>query len=251
MDIFFIGAGPGDPELLTIKGKRIMDRADIIIYAGSLVPEELLKSARKDAVLYNSAGMTLKEVTDIYFENRQLPGIVARVHTGDPSIYGAVQEQIGFLRDNKIHFEIIPGVSSFQAAAAVLEQELTLPGVSQTVVLSRISGRTKTPALEDLSLLARSRSTMVLFLSAGNAAEVQQKLSVEYPGTTPVAVVYRAGWPDQRVFRGVLKDLGSIVDSNALKRHALIFIGDVLSGEYEESSLYSPDFTHCCRKGSQ
>ncbi|MDA3809414.1 MAG: cobalt-precorrin-4/precorrin-4 C(11)-methyltransferase, partial [Spirochaetaceae bacterium] len=187
MDVYFIGAGPGDPELITVKGQNVLKRADIVIYAGSLVSPLVLDVCRKDAKIYDSASMNLQEVSRVYKDQKDFPGIIVRLHTGDPSIYGAIQEQMDLLKKWDIPFKVIPGVSSFQASSAALEQQLTLPGVSQTVILSRISGRTKTPESEDLALLAQSRSTMVLFLSVDQALSVQEKLLPSYGGETPVA----------------------------------------------------------------
>lgn len=251
MKVYFIGAGPGDPELITVKGLRILKDADIIIYTGSLVSPDLLGECRKDAVIHDSATMNLEEVSTIYFEMKEKEGIILRLHTGDPSVYGAIQEQMDLLRKWDIPFEVVPGVSSFQAASAALQQQLTLPGVSQTVILSRISGRTKTPESEELSLLARSKSTMVLFLSVDQAEKVQEKLLPEYGVDTPVAVVYRASWPDEKIFRGTLGNLTSMVSGSGITRQALIFIGNVLDSEYEKSKLYDAAFTHGFREEAE
>ncbi len=250
MKVYFIGAGPGDPELITIKGARLIGEATVVIYAGSLVPERVLEHASDDAVIMNSASMNLDEVCAVYNEYRDSDITIARVHTGDPSIYGAIGEQIAYLREEGIPFQVIPGVSSFQASAAVLEQELTLPSVSQSVILSRISGRTPTPEKEDLALLAKAQATMILFLSIGMAKEVEEKLLKEYPPKTPVAIVYRASWPDQKVFRGTLDELAKITEDNSLTRQALIFVGEVLNNEFELSKLYDASFTHGYRKGN-
>lgn len=250
MNVFFVGAGPGDPELITIKGKKILEKADVVIYAGSLVSSELLKYCRNSASIYDSASMNLDEVSKIYRDNRGKEGIIVRLHTGDPSVYGAIQEQMDLLTLWDISYQVIPGVSSFQASSAALKQQMTLPGVSQTVILSRISGRTKTPPLEDLALLARSRATMILFLSVDQARGVQDKLLPEYGGDTPVAVVYRASWPDEKIVRGELKDLVSLVEEAHITRQALIFVGNVLQSDYEKSKLYDAAFTHGFREAS-
>lgn len=250
MKIFFMGAGPGDPELITVKGQRILKEADIVIYAGSLVSPEILNVCKDDALIHDSASMNLDEVSKIYRENKNNKGIIVRLHTGDPSVYGAIQEQMDLLNEWDISYEVVPGVSSFQASSAALKQQLTLPGVSQTVILSRISGRTKTPELEDLALLARSRSTMVLFLSVDKAEQVQEKLLSEYGGDTPVAVVYRASWPDERILRGTLKRLSALVKESGINRQALIFVGNVLDSDYEKSKLYDAAFTHGFREAT-
>ncbi len=251
MKVYFTGAGPGDPELITVKGLKILQKADILIYAGSLVSPEILKECPKDAKIYDSASMNLKEVSAIYQKMKDKKGIIVRLHTGDPSLYGAIQEQMDLLTMWKIPFEVIPGVSSFQASSATLQQQLTLPGVSQTVILSRISGRTKTPQLEDLALLARSQSTMVLFLSVDQAKSVEEKLLPQYGTDTPVAVVYRASWPDEKILRGTLGNLASLVEKSGITRQALIFVGNVLDSEYEKSKLYDAAFTHGFREASQ
>ncbi len=250
MNVFFVGAGPGDPELITIKGKNTLEKADIVIYAGSLVSPELLKYCSNSAIIHDSASMNLDEVSKIYRDNRNKEGIIVRLHTGDPSVYGAIQEQMDLLALWDISYKVIPGVSSFQASSAALKQQLTLPGVSQTVILTRISGRTKTPPLEDLALLARSRATMVLFLSVDQARSVQEKLQPEYGGETPVAVVYRASWTDEKIVRGELKNLATLVEDAQISRQALIFIGDVLQSDYEKSKLYDAAFTHGYREAS-
>lgn len=249
MKVYFVGAGPGDPDLITVKGRALLEKADTVIYAGSLVAPEILGYCRKEAHLLDSAGMSLDEVVRVYREAKGREGILVRLHTGDPAVYGAIQEQMDWLREAEIPFEVVPGVSSFQASAAALERQLTLPGVSQTVILTRISGRTKTPEAEDLALLARSQSTMVLFLSADRAAEVQEKLLPVYGGETPIAVVYRASWPDQKILRGCLADLGRLMAEAGISRQALIFVGEVLAGEYEKSRLYDAAFSHGFREG--
>ncbi len=249
MKVFFIGAGPGDPELLTLKGRRILGEADIVIHAGSLVNPEILRFARGDAEIHDSSGMNLDQVTAVYLRARSLPGTVARLHTGDPSLYGAVQEQMEFCRREGIPFETVPGVSSFSAAAAALEQELTLPGLTQTVVLTRAAGRTPTPEKEDLALLARSRPTMVLFLSMEQIQEAAEKLLTSYPPDTPAAVVYRASWPDQKIIRGTLGEIARLARREGIRRQALVVVGKALGARenpeiYQKSKLYDPGFSH-------
>jgi precorrin-4/cobalt-precorrin-4 C11-methyltransferase len=267
MKVFFVGAGPGDPDLITVKGQELINRADIIVFAGSLVNPALLPSQQEAGngkqKIYDSASMDLEEVTAVYGANKDREGTIVRLHTGDPAIYGAIQEQIDFCRDKKIPFEVVPGVSSFSAAAAVLEQELTLPGVSQSVILSRISGRTKTPPGEDIGLLAAHRASMVLFLSAGKLKETVEKLKQGYPTETPVAVVYRAGWPDQKIVRGTLSTIEEKTRKAGITRQALIIVGRVLGAthrgatqkdtqhNYEKSKLYDPGFSHGYRKARE
>lgn len=256
MKVFFIGAGPGDPELITVKGKSIIQQADVIIYAGSLVNPAILCWNQLQGELYDSAEMTLDHVCSVYAAHKEREGTIGRLHTGDPSIYGAIQEQIDFLKQEDIPFEIVPGVTSASAAAAALGQEYTLPGISQSVILSRISGRTKTPPAEDIALLAEHGATMVLFLSVGKLPETVEKLKQGYPDRTPVAVVYRASWPDQKIVIGTLNDIESKVAEAGITRQALIVVGDVLAsgraaGGYELSKLYDPQFTHGYRRGEK
>ncbi len=253
MKVYFIGAGPGDPDLITVKPKRLIEKAEIIIHAGSLVNREILEWAKKDIPKHDSAGMNLAEVTDIYRSNRHKSGSIARLQSGDPAIYGAIQEQMDFCRNHDISFEVIPGVSSFSAAAAVLEQELTLPGISQTVILSRISGRTKTPKTEDLGSLAQHKTSFVIFLSIQRIEEVVEKLKTGYPAETPVAVVYRASWPDQKILRGTLMDIAEQVRNEGITRQALVFVGATLAAHadfsiYETSRLYNSHYSHGFRR---
>ncbi|MCG8570974.1 MAG: precorrin-4 C(11)-methyltransferase [Spirochaetes bacterium] len=246
--VYFIGAGPGDPELLTIKGKKIIDQADIIIYAGSLVNKEILKDHKKDAQIYNSAEMTLEEITGIMLKERENDCLIARVHTGDPSIYGAIKEQIDFLHQHGIPYQVIPGVSSFTAAAAILEAEYTLPSVSQTVICTRIEGRTKVPAEEKLSALAKHQSSMAIFLSIGLIDQVIQELLTAYQEDTPCAVVYKASWPDQKILKGKLNQIVQQVKENQISKHALLLVGRFLDTKYEKSKLYDKNFSHGTRK---
>lgn len=249
MKVYFIGAGPGDPDLITVKGSKILSRADIVIYAGSLVSPEILSWCQKDAVIMDSAGMDLEQVCGVYGANKDRDGIIARVHTGDPSLFGAIQEQMEFLREKDISYTIIPGVSSFQAAAAALEQEYTLPGVSQSLIISRVEGRTPVPAREDLETLAKSKATMALFLSISFIDKVCEKLLTSYGRDTPAAVVYRASWPDQKILRTTLSDLPRAVKESGITRQALIIVGDVLNQNFEYSKLYDPSFSHGWRSG--
>lgn len=247
--VSFIGAGPGDPELLTIKGKRLIDSADIIIYAGSLVNPQVLADAKEDARIYNSAGMTLKEVLAVMQEGEAAGKKVVRVHTGDPAIYGAHREQMDALDNMGISYEVIPGVSSFLAAAAALKKEYTLPGVSQTVILTRMEGRTPMPEGEKLLDLARHQATMVIFLSVGMLKELCATLLQAYRPDTPAAVVYKATWEDEKIVRGTLTDLPEKVEKAGIHKTALTVVGDFLGNDYELSKLYDETFTHEFRKG--
>ena len=247
--VSFIGAGPGDPELLTIKGKRLIDSADIIIYAGSLVNPKVLADAKKDARIFNSAGMTLEEVLDVMQKGEAAGKKVVRIHTGDPAIYGAHREQMDALDRMGISYEVIPGVSSFLATAAALKKEYTLPGVSQTVILTRMEGRTPMPEGEKLLDLARHRATMVIFLSVGMLEEMCATLRQAYRPDTPAAVVYKASWEDEKIVRGTLTDLPQKVKESGIRKTALTVVGDFLGDDYELSRLYDKTFTHEFRKG--
>lgn len=249
--VYFIGAGPGDPELLTIKGKKIIDQADVIIYAGSLVNKEILKDAKPEASIYNSAHMTLEEVLEVMQQAEANNQMTARVHTGDPAVFGAHREQMDALERMGISYEVIPGVSSFFAAAAALKKEYTLPNVSQTVILTRMEGRTPMPPKEKLSDLAKHNATMVIFLSVGMIESLVQELKKEYRHDTPVAVVYKASWEDQMIVRGTLTNIAQKVLQAGIKKTALIVVGDFLGDEYELSKLYDKTFSHEYRRAKR
>jgi len=256
MKVYFVGAGPGDPELITCKGKRLITEADIVIYAGSLVNPKLLLHAGKETETHDSSGMNLREVTEIYERNKSLPGSIVRLHTGDPSVYGAIQEQIDFLKSREISFEVVPGVSAVFAAAASLNQEFTLPSISQTLILSRIAGRTPVPDGEEVESLAKHRASMALFLSVSKMDDVVEKLLEGYPAATPAAVVYRASWPDEQIITGTLEDISEKVHNSGITRQALILVGEALrameeTGFYEASKLYDPGFSHGFRKADR
>jgi precorrin-4/cobalt-precorrin-4 C11-methyltransferase len=248
--VYFIGAGPGDPELITIKGRKLLDNADVVIYAGSLVNPELLMGLK--AEVYNSASMTLDETTEIIKKSIVAGKTVVRLHTGDTSFYSAISEQIDRLRKLNIEYEVIPGVSSAMAGAAILGQELTIPEISQTVIFTRMEGRTPVPESEKLSELARHKATMVIFLSVGMVEKVKGELLQGYPEDTPVVVIEKASWPEQRVIRGVLKELDSLVKDAGIKKTALIYVGESLRASSEflgkKSKLYDKDFKHAYRK---
>lgn len=247
--VYFIGAGPGDAQLLTLKALKIIRRADIIIYAGSLVNKDILEFARKAARRYDSAKMTLEEVLGIIEKEKNNNQVIARLHSGDPSIYGAIQEQMEGCEKEGIAYEIIPGVSSYQAAAASLKQELTLPGVSQTVILTRLSGRTRVSAKEGLEKLSRIGATLVIFLSIQEIEEVVAKLKAGYGLDTPVAVVEKVTRKDERIIKAALKDIAGKVKKAKVRRQAIIIIGDVLrKGRYQHSRLYDKGFSHGFRK---
>lgn len=242
--VYFIGAGPGDPDLITVKGRKIIEQADVIIYAGSLVNSEIIGCRKPEAEVYNSASMTLEEVISVIKEKSAASGVIARVHTGDPTIYGAIREQMDELEKLSVPFEVVPGVSSFTAAASVLGMEFTLPGISQTVICTRLEGRTPVPDGEDLELLASHRASMAIFLSVHMMDEVVNKLKVHYDGATPVAVVQKATWPDQKIVQGTLDSITGKIAGEKIDRTAMILVGDFLGKDYGRSLLYDGNFSH-------
>ncbi len=248
--IHFIGAGPGDPELLTVKGKRLIDDADTVVYAGSLVNPGVLAGCRPGTEIHNSAHMDLDEVIGVMAAAHAAGRKVVRVHTGDPSVYGAIREQMDRLDGLGIGYEVVPGVSSVFACAAALKKEFTLPDVSQTVILTRMEGRTPVPEGESLAELAAHRATMAIFLSVGMIDDVAaQLIAGGYPPETPAAVVHRASWPDQEAVVGDLRDIGAKVAAAGIARTAIILVGGFLGDDYSLSKLYDPGFTTGYRQG--
>jgi len=248
MKVYFIGAGPGDPELLTLKAKRILEESDIVIYAGSLINQDILKFTRNDAVLHDSSTMELEQILKIYREAKKAGRTVARIHSGDLSFYSALQEQLDGCEKEGIDCEVIPGISSFQAAAATLRRELTLPGVSQTLILTRISGRTEVPTRENIEELTKTKATMVIFLSIHEIERVVDQLAKGYGEDTPVAVVEKASWPGERKIIGTLGNIAKKVKEAGIQRQALIVVGEVLGETYQKSKLYDANFEHGFRK---
>ena len=253
--VYFIGAGPGDPELLTLKGRRLLGEADLVIYADSLVHPDVCAFARPDAEVLGSSALTLEQVWERMEAACRTGQTVARVHSGDPSLYGALHEQLVRLEAAGIPYEIVPGVSSAFAAAAILDSELTVPGLAQTVIFTRRPNRTDRPANEDLRALAAHRATMVLFLSAASTSAVVAELQEGgYPPETPAAVVYRATWPDEQVLRGTLATIAAQVREARFTKQALILVGPALDpalhqhDAHRRSHLYSGDFTHMFRQ---
>ncbi|RMD58881.1 MAG: precorrin-4 C(11)-methyltransferase [Nitrospirae bacterium] len=247
--IYFVGAGPGDPELLTIKAKRLIDEADVIIYAGSLVNREILRDVKGS--IHDSSPLTLSEIIEIMKDAFSSGKKVVRLHSGDPSIYGAIREQMLLLDELNIPYEIVPGVSSAMAAAAVLKEELTVPEVVQSVILTRYGGRTPVSEREKLSKLAKHRVSMLIFLSIGMIEEVVSELLEGYPEDTPAAVVYMATWPQQKIIRAQLKDISEEVKKLGIKKTAIIAVGDFLRRDKRAfSKLYDKDFEHGYRKRS-
>lgn len=248
--VYFTGAGPGAADLITVRGAELLKKADVIIYAGSLVNPALLDYAKQDCVVYNSASMTLEEVIDVMMENREKE--VVRLHTGDPCIYGAIREQMDLLDDLGIEYTSVPGVSSFIGAAAALNAEFTLPDVSQTVILTRMAGRTPVPEKEEISKLASHGATMVIFLTSTMLYELSKRL-VEggYAPDSPAAIVYKATWPDQKVIRTTVENIGRAAEENGINKMALIMVGGFLGSKYERSKLYDPSFTHLFREAKK
>ncbi len=247
VQVYFIGAGPGDPELLTIRAKNIIERADVIIYADSLINPEVCSSARESTEIYRSASLSLEEITGIILDAVKQGKVVARLQSGDPSIYGAIQEQMAALDEKGIVYEIVPGVSSLFAAAASLKTELTVPELSQTVIITRMEGRTPVPASENLKSLAAHHASMAIFLSASLVEEVvAELLAAGYPADTPAAVVYRATWKDERVLRTTLKNLVEKVRTSDIRKQALILVGAFLDSKEKRhcSRLYDQGFKH-------
>lgn len=246
----FVGAGPGAPDLITVRGRELLQNADMIIYAGSLVNRALLDYARADCEIYNSAEMTLEEVIGVMRKNSEKS--IVRLHTGDPAIYGAIREQMGELERLGIRYEICPGVSSMFGAAAALKAEYTLPEVSQTVIVTRMAGRTPVPETESIESLAAHGATMVVFLSAGMLQELSERLiDGGYTPDTPAAIVYKATWAEERVVRTTVAELAQAAAENGIAKTALITVGGFLGDNYERSKLYDPAFAHEFRERSE
>jgi len=250
--IYFVGAGPGAVDLITVRGKALLEKADLIVYAGSLVNPALLEYAKPGCVVLNSAELTLEEVLVAMVPAARAGKVVVRLHTGDPSIYGAIKEQMAGLDTYGIKYEVVPGVSSFCAAAAALKAEYTLPGVSQSVIITRIEGRTPVPPKEEISLLAAHRTAMAIFLSTGMLRELTGRL-VEggYAEDTPAAIVYKASWPDEKIIPCTVGTLAEAAEKNAISKTALILVGNFLAAPYSRSKLYDPQFSHGYREACQ
>ena len=247
--IEIVGAGPGDPDLISVRGRRMLEKADLILYAGSLVPRALTDCHKPGATVRSSADMTLDEQCQLMLEHYRKGHFIVRLHTGDPCIFGAIQEQMAFFDRQGLSYHITPGISSFLAAAAELQSQFTIPGRTQTIILTRGEGRTPMPEKEQLHLLARSQSTMCIFLSAAIVDDVQRELLQEYPEDTPVAACYHLTWPDQKIYRGVLKDLAQIVHDNRLTLTTMIVVGEAIDNRQGLSALYDKHFTHLFRQG--
>lgn len=250
--IYFIGAGPGAVDLITMRGHKLLTSADVIVYAGSLVNPELLSYKKDSCEVYNSAQMTLEEVIAVMLPANKEGKLVVRLHTGDPSIYGAIREQMDILDAEKVSYEVVPGVSSFIGAAASLKAEFTLPGVSQTVILTRMEGRTPVPEREEISQLAAHNATMVIFLTTTMLGELSKRLILGgYKKETKAAIVYKATWDDEKIVRTTVEQLEKAAKENGIFKTALIMVGDFLGDEYERSKLYDPTFTHEFREATR
>lgn len=249
--VHFVGAGPGAEDLITLRGAKLLEEADQVIYAGSLVNPALLDRCKPGCKILNSAEMTLEEVIDAIEKSEQYGLMTVRLHTGDPSLYGAIREQTDSLDALHIPYDVTPGVSSFCAAAASLHAEYTLPGLSQTLILTRMAGRTPVPERERLEELAKHGASMALFLSAGMLREVQAALLTgAYTENTPAAIVYKASWPEEKTLRCTVGTLAKTAEAAGITRTALVLVGDFLSADYERSRLYAPDFTTGYRRGT-
>lgn len=251
--IHFVGAGPGAPDLITLRGAELLRRAGMIVYAGSLVNPQLLELAPQGCEIYDSASMTLEQVLEKLAAGEKKGVVTVRLHTGDPSIYGAVREQMDRLEKLGIAYEVVPGVSSFCAAAAAAKAEYTLPSVSQTLIITRMEGRTPVPEREKLSLLARHRASMALFLSSGLLKETCAALTGEdcYSPDTRAVIVYKASWPEEKILRGTIGTIAAQAEAAGIRNTALVLVGDFLGDDYELSKLYDASFSHAFRKASK
>lgn len=249
--IHFVGSGSGAVDLITVRGKKLVDSADVVIYAGSLVNPDILSTCKADCQIYNSAKMTLEEVIQVMEDSEKAGKSTVRLHTGDPCLYGAIREQMDILEEKKIAYDYCPGVSSFCGAAAALRAEYTLPDVSQSVVITRMEGRTPVPELEKIEHWAKHQSTMVIFLSMGLLKELEVKLMEGgYSKDTPAAIVYKATWPEEKVFPCTVSTIYETAKENNITKTALVVVGKVLNSSYDRSKLYDPEFTTEFRKGT-
>ena len=248
-NVFFVGCGPGDPELITVKAKKLIQKADVVVYSGSLIPPTILKLCKKGK-LYDASGLIREEIFDVLYKNAKKDKLVVRLHDGDPSIYGAIKEQIDKLQEKGISSVVVPGVTAFLASAASLGTQLTLPGVTQTIIVTRAESRTKVPKREKISELAKHKATLIFYLSVHLLTDiVKESIAGGYKKSTPVAVVYRASWKDQKIVKGTLGDITKKVRDEKITKTAIVIISDVIDPEtYEYSKLYDKKFSHGYRK---
>ena len=248
-DVFFVGCGPGDPELITVKAKKLIQKADIVVYSGSLIPQPILKLCKKGK-LFDASHLVREEIFDLLYKNAKKEKIVVRLHDGDPSIYGAIKEQIDNLEKKGIKSIVVPGITAFLASAAALGTQLTLPGVTQTIIVTRAESRTKVPKREKISELAKHKATLIFYLSIHLLSKLtKEAIAGGYKKSTPVAVVYRASWSDQKIIKGTLNDITKKVQDEKITRTAIVIISDVIEPEsYEYSKLYDKEFSHGYRK---
>jgi len=248
-DVFFVGCGPGDPDLITLKAKKLIQKADVIVYSGSLIPPTILNFCKKGK-LYDASGLVREEIFDILYKNAKKNKLVVRLHDGDPSIYGAIKEQMDNLQEKGISSRIVPGITAFLASAAELGSQLTLPGITQTIIVTRAESRTKVPKREKISELAKHKATLIFYLSVHLLSNiVKESLAGGYDKTTPVAVVYRATWEDQKIIKGNLSNIVKKVRDEKITRTAIVIISNVIdSKSYEYSKLYDKSFSHGYRK---
>lgn len=245
--IYILGAGPGDPDLITVRGQRLLQQADVVVYANSLVPPQMLAWTRSDAEKVGTANLTLEAIAPLLIERVRAGKSVVRLHSGDPSLYSAIHEQMQVLTEAKIPFEVIPGISAFQAAAAKLNAELTIPGLVQSIILTRISGRTQVPDSEELASLAAHQTSLCLYLSARHVEASQAKLLQHYSADTPVAVCFRVGWPDEQIWLVPLSEMAAVTHQENLIRTTLYIVSPALRETKVRSRLYNPNHTHLFR----
>ncbi len=248
-DVFFVGCGPGDPELITIKAKKLIQKADVVVYSGSLIPKPILKLCKKGK-MYDAAGMVREEIFKLLYKNAKKNKLVVRLHDGDPSIYGAIKEQIDNLEKKGIKSTVVPGITAFLASAAALGTQLTLPGVTQTIIVTRAESRTKVPNREKISELSKHKATLIFYLSVHLLSDiVKETIAGGYKKSTPVAVVYHVSWNDQKIITGTLADITKKVWDEKITRTAIVIISDVINPKsYEYSKLYDKKFSHGYRR---
>ncbi len=248
-DVYFVGCGPGDPELITVKAKKLIQKADVVVYSGSLIPDPILRLCKKGE-MHDAARLVREEIFDLLYKNAKKGKLVVRLHDGDPSIYGAIKEQIDNLEWKGVRSIVVPGITAFLASAATLRTQLTLPGVTQTIIVTRAESRTKVPKREKISELAKHKATLIFYLSVHLISNlVKEAVAGGYKKSTPVAVVYKAGWKDQKIVKGTLQTIAKQIQEEKITRTAIVIISDVIDPEkYEYSKLYDKKFSHGYRR---